>query len=169
MIWYKRIITEKKKEVISGIILSIILTLAILLWHFALGKSFGWKEISPIKAPPLLPRLFYSALVFITFGAFLYWIKFYKFLHSLFVVLLKDWRTYKDVKGLVWASLILLVLYLLQSFVGMANTIISFFYNVFNLILYLFPPIGISLAVLFIGYFYYAYNKNRRSQQKTGY
>lgn len=160
MTWYKKVLKENKKEIASSAAFAIVFALAILLWHFAFGKSFQWETISPIDAPSIFSRALYSALVFVTFGAFLYWIKFYQLLYHL----ISDRQLYRGIKGLIWGFLILaMYFWVVPTVVEILNAIISFFYNILNLILYLFPPLGISLIVFSIGYIiskkYYAIQK----------
>ncbi len=153
MSWHEKVLAKNKKEIVSAAIYAIIFALVFLIWQFVSGKSFQWAEISPISMPDLLSRVLYSALVYVTLGAFLYWIKFYQFLHFILVGILGDWKLYKDTKGLIWFSLILaMYFWVVPKFVDLSNAIISFFYNILNLILYLFPPLGISLIVFSIGY-----------------
>lgn len=161
MTWYKKVLKENKKEVVSSAAFAVVFALATLLWHFALGKSFQWETISPIEAPSLFIRALYSALVFVTFGAFLYWIRFYQFLYHL----ISDRQLYRGIKGLIWGSLILFMYFwVVPAVVDVLNVIISFFYNILNLILYLFPPLGVSLILFSAGYIifkkYYAIQKS---------
>lgn len=67
-----------------------------------------------------------------------------------------DWRLYKDTKKFIWGALILFMYFwVVPKVVGLLNAVISFFYNLFGLILYLLPPLGISLiayAVIHIAF-----------------
>jgi hypothetical protein len=166
MSWYKKILKEKKKEIITSAAFAVVFALAISLWHYFTGKSFEWQSISPVEAPGLLPRLFYSALVYVSLGAILYAAGFYKFLYSLYRGTRGGWRAYNDMKGLIWWVLILgMYFVIIPVVVDLLNAVISFGYNIFNLILYVFPPLGISLIVFGIGYIiykkYYAIPKSR--------
>jgi hypothetical protein len=148
MTWYKNVLAKYKKEIISSAIFSIFFSLSILLWHYGLGKSFTWIKIEPFSAPNLVERYFYSAFVFVTFGAFLYWIRFYQFLHILTVRVLGDWGLFRDIKRFVWGSLILVsYFWVVPKFVDVMNGITSFFYNLFGLVLYSFPALGIALTI----------------------
>lgn len=159
MRWYNKVLKENKKEIIASTTFAVVFAFAILLWHFNLGKSFHWETISPISEPSLFNRVLYSALVFVTFGAFLYWVKFYQFLYHIIVKGLGDRQLYRSIKGLIWGSLVLVMYFwVVPKVVAVLNIIISFFYNILNLILYLFPPLGISLIVFSI--FYILFNKH---------
>ena len=153
MTWYKKVLTEKKKEIISSAAFAVVFALAISLWHYFTGKGFEWQSISPVEAPGLLPRLFYSALVYGTLGAFIFATGFYKFLYSLYRGTRGGWRRYNKMKDKIWWGLILIMYFVIIPFVvDVLNAIISFFFNIYNLILYLFPPLGISLVVFGGGY-----------------
>ncbi|MBU3978778.1 hypothetical protein KJ980_02935 [Patescibacteria group bacterium] len=148
MLWYKKVLLKQKKEIVSSAIFTIIFALALLLWHFYLGKNFIWQKIEPISTPGFFERAVYSALVFITLGALLYWIKFYRFLHYLIVRKLGDWRLYRDTKNLIWGSLILIMyIWIVPFVVDLLNSSLSFIFNIYGIILYMLPPLGISLII----------------------
>jgi len=146
--WHKEAIIKNIKETLSSAFFYLVFLLIVLIWSLFIGKSFQWQSISPIEEPSLWHRAFYSALVFVTFGAFLYWIKFYRLLHSIFVKLLGDWKLYNGIKRAIWALLILaMYFYVVPLIVDILNAIISCLYNLLGLFLYLFPPFGIVLII----------------------
>jgi len=150
MTWYKHTLTKYRKEILSSAIISVLFSLALLLWHFGLGKSFIWSKIEPISAPELFERYFYSAFVFVTIGAFLFWIRFYQLLHGIVVGKFGDWRLYKDIKGFIWGGLMLIsYFWLVPRIVDLLNSIISFFYNILGLVLYTLPSLGVALILSF--------------------
>lgn len=155
MVWYRKTITDNKKEIISSAIISIIIAFAFSLWYFVTGKGFEWKTINPISQPSLLNRYFYSAFVFVTIGAFLYYVvKLWKILYFIFVKTLGAWGLYKLIKWALWTSLILIAyFYIVPVVVDILNVVISFFYNATILLLYLSPPVGIFLIVFIQGFF----------------
>jgi len=149
MTWYKKYLTQHKKEIILSATFTLVFFIFLSLWHYALGKSFVWKEINPIPKPQEFVRFIYSALVFATFGAFLYWIKFYKFLHSVIVEGLRDWKLYKDIKAIIWTSLILVMyFFVVPKVIDLLNSTISIIYNLSVFILYLLPPLLSSLVIV---------------------
>lgn len=154
MKWYKKVLVENKKEITYSVTISIMVTFAFSLWYFATGKPFEWRTINPIEQPSLLYREFYSAFVFVTVGAFLYYVvKLWKFLYFIFVTVLRSRELYELVKWVVWTSLILTTyFYVVPIVVGVLNAVISFFYNTAFLLLYLFPPLGVLAAVFAGGY-----------------
>ncbi len=150
MIWYQKTLKKYGKEILSGAIFSIICTLAFLLWIYGVGKTFTWTDISPIDPPSIFVRIFYSALTFVTLGAFLYKIGFYKALYQM----LDDWRSFKEAKAIIWVLLMGTMFFVIVPLVvNILNGILSIGYNLFALILYAFPPVGISI-VLFTLYVY---------------
>lgn len=151
MIWHKKYLINYKKEIIISATFTVVFSVFLSLWYYALGKSFAWREIDPIPKPQEFVRFIYSALVFVTIGAFLYWIKFYKFLHSVIVGGLKDWKLYKDIKAIIWTSLILIMyFFVVPKVIDFLNSTISIIYNLSVFILYLLPPL-ISSFVIVIG------------------
>ena len=132
---------------------AIVFFLAILLWDFVTDESFHWESISPIDEPGLMPRLFYSALVFVTLGALLYSVGFYKWLYGLYRGSRRGWRDYNNMKRAIWAILMLFMFFVIVPMVvNMLNATISFFYNVLALMLYLLPPLGMTLIIYAIYY-----------------
>src|SRR3989339_1858995 len=113
MKWHEMTIKKYFEENAGEVIFFVLFSLLILVWCFMQGWSFGWKEIEPISQPPIFHRLLYSALVYITLGAFLYWIKFYKVLHWLFVGCMGDWGVYNGIKRLVWLGLMLVMYFVI--------------------------------------------------------
>lgn len=153
MSWYKKVLKEKQVEIILSTILAMVFAFTLTLWHLITGKSFAWQSISPVEAPDLLPRLLYSALVYVTLGAFLYSLGFYKFLYSLYRGVRGGWRAYNRMKGGIWLLLILgMYFVIIPVVVDILNATISFFYNILCLALYLFPALGISAILFFVGY-----------------
>lgn len=151
MTWYKHTLKKYGKEILSGAIFTVVCTLAFLLWIFVVGKTFTWTDISPIEQPSIFIRIFYSALTFITLGAFLYKVGFYKALYQI----MGDWRSFKEAKSIIWVLLMGTMFFVIVPLVvDLLNSIISIGYNVFALILYAFPPVGISL-IIFALYFYF--------------
>lgn len=149
MPWYKIVLAKNKKEIKSSAIFAAILAINFSLWRFVAGKAFEWASITPLSAPPLIYS-FYSALVFVTLGYLLYKIRFYKLLAVVFGEILGDWKAYRTIKVVIWGCLILIAYYLLQKLIDLINQTISFFYNVLNFLLYLAPPLGITLIVFLI-------------------
>lgn len=167
MTWYKKILTKYKKEIIQSAIISIFITLAFSLWYFISGKGFEWQSISPVEEPALLPRLFYSALVYLTFGAVLYSVGFYKFLYSLYRGTRGGYKKYKDTKKFIWWVLILgMYFVIIPVVVSILNVVISFFCNLAILLLYLLPLAGVFLLVFLLSYTIYAVVKRRHHFQK---
>lgn len=151
MNWYQKTLKKYGKEILTGAIFSIICALAFLLWIYGMGKTFTWTEINPIEQPSLFVRLLYSALTFVTLGRLLYVIGFYKALYQI----LGDWRSFKEAKAIIWVLLMGAMFFVIvPTVVDILNGILSIGYNLPALILYAFPPVGVSL-ILFAFYFYF--------------
>lgn len=154
MSWYKDTLKKYSKEIKQSAIASFVLSLLFLLYTHSSGSTFTWQEINPIEQPNIFVRIFYSALVFAGPGWFLYHkLKFWKFLYAPYRGGGRGaYREYKKLKNAVWGLLILLMFFVVVPFiVNVLNAIISFFYNIFNLILYLSPILGIFLILVVIG------------------
>jgi len=146
MKWHKKAILKELKEAVSSGAFYIAFVVGLLLWHFGFGKSFEWVEIEPISTP--FWYTFYSALVFVGPGAYLfYFTDFYKDLKSFFVRTLGAPNLHKGIKGVVWLSMAVVIFLVVKTVVEWLNTILSFFYNVLGLILYFCPPLGFALIV----------------------
>jgi len=153
MIWYKKVLKENKKEISYSAALSFVISLGYLLWSHWHGVSFEWRSINPIDQPSIFVRAFYSALAFALPGYLLYIAGFYKYLHKVIVRGLRDKQLYRGIKALIWICLMLLMYEVFKVVVDILNMVISFFYNIFNLILYLSPTIGIfAILCVVLGY-----------------
>lgn len=146
--WYKKVLLKNAKEVMSSGTTYVILALALLLWHFALGIKFEWQTISPLSAPSVFVRVFYSAFTFCTIGLFLYVIKFYKVLHDIVVKTLGMWELYNLIKAVLWLFLMYIsYAHLVPWLFSILNTSASVLFNVASLVLYVIPPVGIALIL----------------------
>lgn len=126
----------------------VILAFVLLLWHFALGIKFEWQTISPLSAPSVFVRVFYSAFTFCTIGLFLYVIKFYKVLHNIVVKAFGMWELYNFIKAVLWLFLMYIsYAYLVPWLFNVLNTSMSILFNIANLVIYALPPIGIALIL----------------------
>ncbi len=153
MPWYKRVLTEYKQETVTSVVFVLTVAITTLIWSHLTGDIFEWKRINPVPEPSIPVRLLYSALVYVTFGRVLYLIGFYQVLHAFVVGGLGDWGLYHGLKKILWIGLMAMMYFWIVPFVvEVLNVTISFFYNALNLILYLLPAVGISVAV-FVVYF----------------
>jgi hypothetical protein len=154
MSWYRNTLTKYGKEIKQSAVASFVLSLVFLIYTYSVGHTFSWQEINPIEQPSIFARAFYSALAFVIPGSFLYHkLKFWKFLYAPYRGGgRKAYREYTKTKRGVWALLILLTYSVIVPFiVDILNAIVSFFYNIFNLILYLSPTLGVFLILLIVG------------------
>lgn len=51
--WYKKVLLNDAKEIISSATTYVILVFVFLLWRFALGVNFEWQQISPLSPPDI--------------------------------------------------------------------------------------------------------------------
>jgi hypothetical protein len=150
--WYKKVLLKNTIEIVSSATTYVILAFVLLLWHFVLGLKFQWKSISPLSEPSIFVRAFYSAFTFCTLGLFLYAIRFYKILHDIVVKIFGMWELYNLIKAVLWLFLMYIsYTYLVPWLFNVLNASISILFNVANLVLYLFPPVGIAM-ILSISY-----------------
>lgn len=154
MSWYRDTLEKNKNEIVRSAALSMLPTFIFSIWYFLGKKTFEWHSISPISQPSLLVREFYSALVFVTIGAFLYYVvKLWKVLYFIIVEIMGSSELYKFVKSIIWIFLILaMYFYIVPKIVDFLNGSISIVYNISMLMLYLFPPVGLFMIISLIGY-----------------
>jgi hypothetical protein len=161
MNWYQKALQKNKKDITYSAAFSFVVSLGYLIWSHFQGSVFIWQSISPIEQPSILVRAFYSALAFAIPGYLLYIAGFYKFLHNAIVRGLRDWQLYRGIKAIIWLGLIFLMYEVFGVIVTIVNAVLSFFYNIFNLILYISPGIGIFLILTIVGTYGLALAKKR--------
>lgn len=149
--WYKKILTENKKEIIRSAIISLVITVAFSIWFFISHKAFAWNSYHFVSEPTLTLRLL-SALVFVSLGRLLYELKFYYFLYFIFVIILRAWELYNALKKIIWYALMFVMgFYIVPWIINVINAVLSFFYNLWFLILYVAPALGIFLLIFLSG------------------
>ena len=153
---YKKIFQENKKEIVRSAIISLAITIGFSLWYFITGKPFEWRSIAPISQPDLLSREILSFIAFSTIGAFLYYVvRLWQILKFICKDVLNSWSLYNFVKKIVWFILLLFTqFYLVPTAVNWSNHIISFLYNMWFLILYLYPLVGILILSFSVSIFF---------------
>jgi len=149
--WYKKVLLKNAKDIVGSGATYAILALVFLLWHFALGIKFQWQSISPLSAPSVFVRVFYSAFTFCTIGLFLYVIKFYKVLHDIVAKTFGMWELYNFIKAVIWLLLMYIsYAYLVPWLFNILNGGISILFNIANFVLYALPPVGMALVLSII-------------------
>jgi len=150
-LWYRTVLVARTKEVFSSAVPYAVLLLVLLLWRFALGVKFQWVEVSPLSQPDFFVRSFYSAFTFCTLGFLLYEARFYKVLHDIVVKGFGMWDLYNFIKAVVWLFLMYLSYeYIVPVLFAVLNTSASILYNAAAFVLYVLPPVGISLVLVVI-------------------
>lgn len=149
--WYKIVLLNflrQQKPYVLLTILSLLFTSCALGQLFVFQNNFAWMDIAPFQPLPWI-RILFSALTFVTLGAVLYALRFYQLLNFIFVTLLQDRKTYRAIKSLIWLALMGFLFYYVQPVViKYLNLIASIVFNLLNLILFLSPSLGITLAAL---------------------
>ena len=145
MKWHKTEIINLLKEKKNEWLFSCIFLTTLLAWHFLSGQPFQWQNLEVVQTPPW-QRLLYSALVFVSLGWFLYWIKFYQLLHTVFIKKFGAFKAYKEIKVIIWGLLLLaMYFYIVPFVVATINQALSIIYNCVAFVLYLLPPAGLAL------------------------
>lgn len=145
--WYLDVLRGHSRKVLAlaSLALLVLLIMAIVRWH--IGTTFEWWNIELIEQPDMTSRLIYSAFVFISLGAILFRLHFYKLLSSIFG---SDRRSYREAKQLVWVALMLaMYCFIVPAIIDLLNVFISFVYNIAILVLYLSPLIFVTTASTF--------------------
>lgn len=151
MNWQKMALKKYFKEILSSGTTYAILALVFLLWRFVFGINFQWQQIEPFEQPSIFVRAFYSAFTFFTLGLLLYVSRFYKVMHDILVKGMGLWGLYNAIKAIVWLFLMFLSYqYIVPWLFSILNTSASILFNVANLVLYVLPPIGITLILSII-------------------
>lgn len=156
MSWYKNTLQKYRKEITQSAVASFVLSLVFLFYTWHLGNIFVWQPISLIEQPSIFARVFYSSLVFIGPGRYLYHkLKFYKILHDVVVKGFGMWGLYNLIKTAVWAIMFYATYLVVGIVIEMFNTLASILVNIFNLVLYLSPTLGLFVFLtIFISYIY---------------
>lgn len=149
--WHKTALKKHLKNVFSSGITYAILALVFLLWRFVLGYQFGWQNIEPFSPPSIFIRVFYSSFTFATFGLLLYVFRFYQVLHDILVKGMGLWGLYNFIKAVIWAFLMYISYqYIVPWLFSIFNTGASILFNIANFVLYVLPPVGVSLILSII-------------------
>lgn len=148
--WQKKTILKYIKENEKSVLLSLALSLGLLFWYFALGQTFEWRTIEPIDFP-ILSRFIISAITSLTVGNLLYHLFFYKILSFFCRLFGVSKRKYEKIKAEIWKFLMVITfLFIVPVMVKFFNAVVSFFYNIYQFLLYVAPPVGFAVIVLSI-------------------
>lgn len=153
-LWYKKAIVNYARaneiKVASGALV-VLFSSFVSAQIFIFNHAFRWVKITPISDIPW-DRALFSALTYVSLGAILYYLLFYKLLSFIFYRVLGDYKAYLQAKRVVWLALMLINYYYVTPFViSVLNKILSFCYNIITLILFVSPSLG-GAALCLIGY-----------------
>ena len=134
-----------------------IFTIVLLIWIKLTGNIFIWKSFRPLNTNLDFDYEFLSVFVFIGPGAFLYWLGLWKGLYFVFVKIFHDYKSYNEIKGIIWAVLILYTYKYLPIYIKTLNSIISGVYNFLQFVWYLAPTYVITLSITLTMFYIYKY------------
>jgi hypothetical protein len=149
--WHTKTLKRYIKDTFKSTLTYLLIILVLLVWNFVLDIRFEWQPVELFTPPSIFHRIFYSALVFCTFGRALYYMGVYKFLHDIIVKGFGMWGLYNAIKAIMWSFMVYgSYFYVVPWFFKALNSTTSFFINVANIILYISKPIGIALILVII-------------------
>lgn len=144
--WYKRVLSEYSRSTVVSVSATLAVLMVLSVTQFLNGRVFEWESIAPIDQPDIFVRFLYSALTFVSIGAGLYKLRFYQILSWVFG---SDRRGYKEMKGIIWAGLILLMYFIVvPAVVEVMNAVVSFLYNFVLLSLYISPVLFATFCMV---------------------
>jgi len=147
--WYTNELTKHRKELVNSTIFFSVFVMTVTLWGLFSGKPYEWQSIEPISKPSVMNWRLYSAIVFVTLGAFLYFSGFYKFLYSLYRGTKNGWREYQKTKKAIWGLLTLFMIFVVIPFlVNVLNGFLSILFNIYQFLLYIFPSMIITATIV---------------------
>lgn len=136
MTWYKKALlsTYRKELIVGGLVFAVLFVLSMV--QLASGEPFAWRQIEPFSTPGFWNRIFWSALTFVSLGAILYHIYFYKFLSDLFG---SNRGGYRQAKAVVWFGLMYVNYQIFPTVVDAANFIVNILFNSLVYVIYISP------------------------------
>jgi hypothetical protein len=150
---------SSKLSIILIIVLISTIGLQLLIWQ----NNFIRIDIEPISVDWIFSRLLYSALTYVTLGAFLYAVWFYKILYKIFWKLFNYW-VYKQIKKIIRVVLLALMFFVIVPFIAdLLNTSLSRWYNSLRYISYISPGLWIWLIIFLIWVLFHFQKKKTSS------
>lgn len=154
--WYKKYsFSQYFLQHSEKIVAWILAPLFIAIFFYFDGTPWKWEEINPITMPPPI-RIILSAFVYLTFWAFLYFMRVYQVLYYLL-----PRKQFKEIKALIWIWLIAFTYFQVIPFlIWIANFVIMVWYNLFTLLLYIAPAVFFAILIWILIFIYKKYKKN---------
>ena len=147
MTWHKKamVATYRKELITGGLVFVMLFVLSTV--QLMSGEPFAWKEIELFSTPDLWNRIFWSALTFMTLGAVLYKIYFYKLLS---ILLGSDRKGYRQAKSIIWLGLMYVNYQIFPVVIDATNFVATILFNSFIYVVYISPLLltGLTLGVL---------------------
>ena len=151
----------QEEQLKLSIILMCVLVTTVVLQIFIQQNEFLRIKIQPIDTSWIFSRLVYSALTFVTLGALLYKLKFYKLLYET-VWRLFWYKIYEKVKYVVrWVLIAFMYIKVVPYITNILNQTISIAYNALRYIAFISPWLWIGLMIFFIWVLYYTQRKKK--------
>ena len=142
MEWQIKAIRDGSEKILISSALAVCFFIVLTIWIFATGKTFWWQSIEVLSPLPPWAKL-WSGLTFSTTGFVLFHLGFYRVLYQA----IPFYPLYSLVKAIIWLVLTLLTYWFFDALFKVVNSILSFFYNIWQLFLFIFPAIGITLGL----------------------
>ena len=111
--WHKKVLIKEFKDKKNQLVLIFLFALFTLVGGYFLGHTFIWEWKEWLSQPPVWHRLFYSALVYSTIGAYLFYSGFYKELYSFLKPLPGAYDIYTLLKAILWLVLMGIMFFLI--------------------------------------------------------
>lgn len=134
--WYSKVLSStcRKELVVGGLIFITLTVLSVV--QLTNGEPFAWRQIEPFSTPDFWHRIFWGALTFVTLGAVLYKIYFYKLLSMIFG---SDRSGYRQIKRIIWLGLMYVNYQIFPVVIDIANSIASIVFNGLVFAVYISP------------------------------
>lgn len=140
----------QEEQLKLSIILICLLVATVVLQIVIQQNEFIRIKTQPIDTSWIFSRLVYSALTFVTLGALLYKLKFYKLLYET-VWRLFGYKIYEKVKYVVrWVLIAFMYIKVVPYITNILNQTISIAYNALRYIAFISPWLWIGLMIFFI-------------------
>lgn len=155
--WYKKVVFSNVEKIIIWSIYGFVFAFSmIIICHYYSDWKFMWENVDPFEVPPLIPRIFLSALAYIWPWALFYYLRIYQVLYhalptELFVL----------IKAIIWFCFSVMIYIFIELFVNFLNFICSLFFNFFNFLVFIFPWFWISILLVLIWVLFYVRLKRK--------
>lgn len=160
--WYNKNLKKYFSKNVEKWIAWTLWVLIVFFWNYFSWDTWKWENLEPIKVT-IITYWVSSAITFVTTWALFYYLRIYQFLHILFVRWLWLKKLYKDIKYFIWGALNLFTIFIfVPIIITFINIICTILYNLYTLLVYLFPSFIIILTIVGL-YYLYKFLKDRKN------